>query len=56
MKAPQLSRPSQGFWYLVSDGRTAFAMFCSLVFLIPVGAELGRSNSGGGHPLEEFFS
>jgi putative oxidoreductase len=37
-KLPELSRPNQGFWYLVSDARTDFAMLCSLVFLIAVGA------------------
>ncbi len=37
-KIPELLRPSQGFWYMVSDGRTDFAMFCSLIFLIAVGA------------------
>ena len=36
-KVPELFRASQGFWYMVSDGRTDFAMFCSLVFLILVG-------------------
>jgi uncharacterized membrane protein YphA (DoxX/SURF4 family) len=36
-KVPELFRASQGFWYMVSDARTDFAMFCSLVFLILVG-------------------
>jgi putative oxidoreductase len=36
-KLPELFRPNQGFWYMVSDGRTDFAMFCSLVFLILAG-------------------
>jgi uncharacterized membrane protein YphA (DoxX/SURF4 family) len=36
-KVPELFRASQGFWYLVSDARTDFAMFCSLVFLILAG-------------------
>jgi putative oxidoreductase len=36
-KIPELFRASQGFWYMVSDARTDFAMFCSLVFLISVG-------------------
>jgi len=36
-KIPELFRPGQGFWYMVSDARTDFAMFCSLVFLILVG-------------------
>ena len=36
-KIPELSRPSQGFWYMVSDARADFAMFCSLIFLIAAG-------------------
>ena len=36
-KVPELFRANQGFWYMVSDARTDFAMFCSLIFLISVG-------------------
>ncbi len=36
-KAPELFRASQGFWYMVSDARTDFAMLCSLLFLILAG-------------------
>jgi len=36
-KIPELSRANQGFWYMVSDARTDFAMFCSLLFLILLG-------------------
>src|ERR1022692_2553009 len=36
-KIPELFRSNQGFWYMVSDARTDFAMFCCLVFLISVG-------------------
>ncbi len=36
-KVPELFRVNQGFWYMVSDARTDFAMFCCLVFLIVVG-------------------
>jgi len=36
-KIPELFRANQGFWYMVSDARTDFAMFCSLIFLILVG-------------------
>jgi uncharacterized membrane protein YphA (DoxX/SURF4 family) len=36
-KIPELFRPDQGFWFMVSDARTDFAMLCSLVFLICVG-------------------
>lgn len=40
-KIPELFRPNQGFWFMVSDARTDFAMFCCLLFLIA---------SGGGTP------
>jgi putative oxidoreductase len=33
-KIPELFRPNQGFWYMVSDARTDFAMLCCLVFLL----------------------
>jgi putative oxidoreductase len=36
-KIPELFRPHQGFWYMVSDARTDFAMLCSVLFLIWVG-------------------
>ena len=39
-KIPELFRPAQGFWYMVSDARTDFAMFCSLIFLIAAGPGL----------------
>ena len=52
-KVPELFRANQGFWYMVSDARTDFAMFCCLVFLILVGggswsldATLARHRSG----------
>src|SRR5208282_2898513 len=31
-KIPELFRANQGFWYMVSDARTDFAMFCCLLF------------------------
>ena len=37
-KIPELFRPNQGFWFMVSDARTDFAMTMSLLFLIGVGA------------------
>jgi putative oxidoreductase len=37
-KIPELLRANEGFWYMVSDARTDFAMFCSLLFLIAMGA------------------
>ena len=36
-KIPELFRANQGFWYMASDARADFAMFCSLVFLIWMG-------------------
>jgi len=37
-KIPELFRTNQGFWYMVSDARTDFAMVCCLIFLIASGA------------------
>ena len=37
-KIPELFRPDQGFWFMVSDARTDFAMTMSLLFLVSVGA------------------
>jgi putative oxidoreductase len=37
-KIPELWRPAQGFWFMVSDARTDFAMTMSLLFLIGIGA------------------
>jgi putative oxidoreductase len=34
---PELFRANQGFWYMVSDARTDFAMLCSLLFLFLLG-------------------
>ena len=36
-KSPELWHPNQGFWFMVSDARTDFAMTLSLLFLIGVG-------------------
>lgn len=36
-KVPELFRPEQGFWFMVSDGRTDFAMLAGILFLIIVG-------------------
>lgn len=33
-KIPELSRPAQGFGFMVSDARADFAMLCSLLFLL----------------------
>lgn len=48
-KIPELFRASQGFWYMVSDARTDFAMLCCLIFLIVAGAG-GCSVNGAGTP------
>ena len=37
-KIPELFRPEQGVWFMVTDGRTDFAMFMGILFLILVGA------------------
>jgi putative oxidoreductase len=36
-KIPELFRPNQGAWFMISDARTDFAMFCCLLFLIASG-------------------
>lgn len=36
-KIPELFHAGQGFWFMVSDARTDFAMLCSLIFLIILG-------------------
>jgi putative oxidoreductase len=33
-KLPELARPAQGFWFMVSDARTDFAMLMCLLFLL----------------------
>jgi len=35
-KIPELTRSQQGFWYMVSDARTDFAMLMCLLFLLLV--------------------
>jgi uncharacterized membrane protein YphA (DoxX/SURF4 family) len=37
-KIPESFRPNQGFWFMVSDARTDFAMLMSLLFLVVTGA------------------
>jgi putative oxidoreductase len=44
-KVPELSRPNQGFWFLVSDARTDFSMLLSLLFLIVAGSGLWSLDS-----------
>ena len=36
-KIPELFHANQGFWFMVSDARTDFAMLCCLMFLIASG-------------------
>jgi putative oxidoreductase len=36
-KIPELFRPEQGFWFMVSDGRVDFAMCMGILFLVLVG-------------------
>jgi uncharacterized membrane protein YphA (DoxX/SURF4 family) len=38
-KIPELWRPAQGFWFMVSDARTDFAMTMCLLFLISTGTD-----------------
>lgn len=37
-KLPEIGRAGQGFWFMVSDARTDFAMLLSLLFLLYTGA------------------
>ncbi|MGH7779151.1 MAG: DoxX family protein [Candidatus Binataceae bacterium] len=37
-KIPELVNPAQGFWFMVSDARTDFAMTMALLFLLSAGA------------------
>jgi putative oxidoreductase len=37
-KIPELFRPEQGFWFMVSDARTDFAMCMGILFLLAAGA------------------
>lgn len=40
-KIPELARSGQGFWYMVSDARTDFAMLMCLAFLLVSGMRPG---------------
>lgn len=45
-KIPELTRAGQGFWFMVSDARTDFAMLMCLLFLLFSGAR-PSSDIGG---------
>ncbi len=47
-KIPELLRPTQGFWFMVSDARADFAMLTSLLFLFVAG--------GGGWSVDDRLS
>ncbi len=49
-KIPELLRPNQGFWFMVSDARTDFAMLMSLLFLW-AGAGLWSLDARFGNPI-----
>jgi len=44
-KIPELFRPEQGFWFMISDGRTDFAMCMGILFLIMVGGGLWSTDA-----------
>ena len=48
-KIPELFRSNQGFWFMVSDARTDFAMFCSLLFLVWAGGGAWSLDARRGH-------
>ncbi len=46
-KIPELFRPAQGFWFVVSDGRTDFSMLMGILFLLAAG--------GGDWSLDAYY-
>jgi uncharacterized membrane protein YphA (DoxX/SURF4 family) len=52
-KLPELTRPNQGFWFMVSDARTDFSMLMSLLFLLCSGAGLWAVDSRTLKPDED---
>jgi hypothetical protein len=59
---PELFRPAEGVWYMVSDARTDFAMLCSLLFCPRRATVVYRSTHDlpaglfQGQPHERFYS
>jgi uncharacterized membrane protein YphA (DoxX/SURF4 family) len=47
-KIPELARAGQGFWFMVSDGRTDFAMLMCLLFLLVSRQQTKASTASGG--------
>ncbi len=47
-KLPELFRANQGFWFMVSDARTDFAMLCCLLLLISLGGGAWALDARGG--------
>jgi uncharacterized membrane protein YphA (DoxX/SURF4 family) len=52
-KLPELSRPNQGFWFMVSDARTDFSMLLSLLFLLRTGAGRWSADAAIARPDRE---
>ena len=44
-KMPELSRTGRGFWFMVSDARTDFAMLMCLLFLVVSGRRISVDDS-----------
>ncbi len=51
-KIPELTRPGQGFWFMVSDARTDFAMLMCLLFLLVSGGRNSGLTSGANSGIE----
>lgn len=51
-KLPEVTRTAQGFWFMVSDARTDFAMLMCLLFLLTSGRKPSADNASDGHRLD----
>lgn len=49
-KIPELTRPTQGFWFMVSDARTDFAMLMCLIFLLVSGSRRNHCSEADRKP------